>query len=175
MPSNVLIYGVLAIVTAKVLLILTQSFISPLRSVPGPFLARFTRLWYFNRVEKGRFEHENIALHRKYGPVVRVAPDMYSLDDPSIIKTVYGIGSKFSKSDWYEGWKHPSPDRWTLFPDRDIKRHAETRKRFQAMYSLSSLVGYEGYVDDCTKIFADRLRGFAESGKVVDMGHWFLW
>ena len=98
---------------------------------------------------------------------------MFSIDHPDVVKSVYGIGTKFPKSDWYEGWKHPSPDRWTLFPDQDIKRHAETRKRFQAMYSMSSLVSYEGYVDDCTKIFSQRLKEFAATGQVIDMGHWF--
>lgn len=40
------------------------------------------------------------------------------------------------------------------FPDRDIKRHAETRKRFQSLYSMTSLVNYESYVDE---IFGRRL------------------
>lgn len=54
-----------------------------------------------------------------------------------------------------------------------MKRHAETRKRFQAMYSMSSLISYEGYVDECADIFTEKLRGFAERGEVMDMGHWF--
>jgi hypothetical protein len=40
---------------------------SPLRSIHGPFLARFTKLWYLWRVYNGHFEQENIALHHKYG------------------------------------------------------------------------------------------------------------
>jgi hypothetical protein len=39
----------------------------PLRSVPGPFLARFSRLWYLRAVSKGNFEKTNIELHRKHG------------------------------------------------------------------------------------------------------------
>jgi hypothetical protein len=38
-----------------------------LRSIPGPPLARFTRLWYLNAVHKGDFEKQNIELHRKLG------------------------------------------------------------------------------------------------------------
>ena len=98
---------------------------------------------------------------------------MYSIEDPRAIKTVYGIGSKFPKSDWYDGWKHPSPDKWTLFPDRDMKRHAETRKRFQGLYSMTSLVSYEGFVDSCASIFDNRLREFATRGETINMGHWF--
>src|SRR4051794_39734853 len=81
------------------------------RSIPGPWAARFTRLWYFLHVRSGNFHHENIALHAKHGPIVRVGPNLYSINYAD--KAVYGIGSKFKKSDWYEGWKHPSPDRWT--------------------------------------------------------------
>jgi hypothetical protein len=77
MHSEYLIYAALALVAARLVYLLIQSYISPLRSVKGPFLARFTRLWYFSRVLHGSFEVENIQLHRKYGPVVRLGPDLY--------------------------------------------------------------------------------------------------
>lgn len=145
---------------------------SPLRSVPGPFWARFSRLWLFRKVWQGHFEADNIKLHRQYGPVVRVAPGWYSIDLPDAVPAVYGIGSKLPKADWYDGWKHPSPDRWTMFPDRDVKRHAETRRRFQALYSLSSLVTYEAYVDECEALLQARLREFASKEEEINLVHW---
>lgn len=96
---------------------------SPLRKTPGPVWSRFTDLWYFNRVRKAHFEQDNIELHRKYGSVVRVGPNHYSISNPTAVKTVYGTGSKFTKAAWYEGWKHPNPENWSLFPDRNEKRH----------------------------------------------------
>ncbi|KAJ4512475.1 hypothetical protein HRR83_006991 [Exophiala dermatitidis] len=39
----------------------------PLRDVPGPFWARFTRLWYLKEIAGGRFEKTNVQLHNKYG------------------------------------------------------------------------------------------------------------
>jgi hypothetical protein len=44
-----------------------KALCSPLRSVPGPFLARFTRLWYLKNVWSGKFEQVNIDLHKRYG------------------------------------------------------------------------------------------------------------
>jgi hypothetical protein len=111
MHSEYVVYAVLALVAARLLFVVAQTYISPLRSVKGPFLARLTRLYYFNRVAHGSFEFENIELHRKYGDVVRLGPNMYSINDPEVVKAVYGIGSKFAKSDWYESWKHPAPER----------------------------------------------------------------
>lgn len=144
---------------------------SPEPSIPGPWIARFSRLWYFCKIRSGSFHHENIALHETHGSIVRIAPGYYSISTPD--KTVYGIGSKFPKGDWYQGWKHPSPERWTLFPDQDMRRHAETRKRFQGLYSMSSLLSYEKYVDACIDIFLDKLSRFSRSGETIDLVHWF--
>ncbi|KAJ5461817.1 uncharacterized protein N7458_003369 [Penicillium daleae] len=148
-----------------------RALFSPLKDIPGPFWTRFTSLWYFSRVRGGQFEHENIKLHQQYGPIVRIAPNQYSISDISAIKTVYGTGSQFAKSAWYDGWKHPQ--QWTIFADRDIKRHADTRKRFTSLYSMSSLVHYEPFVDRCADIFVNRLGDFADSKKIFNLGHWF--
>ena len=40
---------------------------SPLRSIPGPFLARFTDAIYVYRLWKQQFHVENLELHEKYG------------------------------------------------------------------------------------------------------------
>jgi len=41
---------------------------SPLRRVPGPFLARVTRWWEYRMVLGGDSNQEYIRLHKKYGP-----------------------------------------------------------------------------------------------------------
>lgn len=40
---------------------------SPLRSIPGPFLARFTDLWYLFKLRSGHFEVIHQQLHDTYG------------------------------------------------------------------------------------------------------------
>lgn len=166
-------YAVALVLIVRLSQWLYTSITSPLRGVPGPFLARFGRLYYLYHIAQGRWEHVNIALHHRYGPVVRVGSDMYSFDSAEAIKKIYGISSKFAKSDWYDAWKHPSPDRGTLFSERDLKSHAESRKRFQAMYSMSSLVNYEEYVDNCAEIFSRRLTEFVQRDETIDMARWF--
>jgi hypothetical protein len=84
-PAGILIYSLL------------QYIFDPLRSIPGPFLARFSRLWYFLEIYKGSFEETNIELHRRYGPIVRVAPHEYSIDDVDAARTIYGHGNAFVK------------------------------------------------------------------------------
>jgi len=156
----------------------SNSFFMPCRRIPGPFVARFTRLWYFYIVWTGHAERTIMRLHRKharpgqyFAPVVRLGPNMFSIVSPD--DGLYNIRSKMPKTAWYDGWKHPSPDRFTLFTDRDIKRHAESRRKFSAIYAMSALVSYEGYVDECGNEFLARMYDVAKSGCAVDMAHWF--
>lgn len=96
-----------------VFLTLVKHIRSPLRRVPGPFLARFTRLWLLKEAYFGTYPKTSIELHRKYGqlvlplcqlgliiipgPVVRIAPNEYSIDDPAAAKIIYGSGRGFTK------------------------------------------------------------------------------
>jgi hypothetical protein len=82
---------------AFVIYLLVQFVLDPLRDIPGPFLARFTRLWYFIEIYMGSFELTEIELHKKYGPIVRIAPHEYSIDDVEAAKTIYGLGNNFPK------------------------------------------------------------------------------
>ena len=50
---------------------------------------------------------------------------------------------------------------------------ADTRKRFTSLYSMSSLVNYEPFVDACAELFTQRLTEFADNGQTINLGHWF--
>lgn len=122
---TILVGTLVAVVTINAIWFLYQRrFSSPLHSIPGPFLARFTRSWYLWRVSKGHFEEENVALHRKFGSIVRIAPGWYSVNSAEALKKIYAPGSRFIKSDWYDAWKHPDPEQWSLFSDRNERRHS---------------------------------------------------
>lgn len=173
MASHSIAVGLAILTGLGLLYTISLALFSPLRRVPGPVSARFTNLFYLNRVRHGRFHYENKDLHRKYGPVLRLGEDLVSIDDPSALKTIYGIGSKFPKSDWYTAWRAPGPENFTLFSDQNIARHADTRKRFQNLYSMTSLVSYETFVDECADVFSQRLQEMADTGESINMGHWF--
>lgn len=46
---------------------LNSLFFSPLKNVPGPFLARMTRWWEYFMVQRGVSNLEYVSLHKKYG------------------------------------------------------------------------------------------------------------
>lgn len=179
------LYMICCLIVVTLLLLKTISvLLSPLRTVRGPLIARFTDLWYLWRVKQGRFEYENIALHEKYGPVVRYGSNRYSLNHPDAIKAIYGPASRLPKSSWYDTWA--SPGQWTIFADRSIKRHADNKRMYQNAFSMTTLVQYESFVDECSDLFVRRLEEAAagddddddvtkksSSTADMDIGHWF--
>ncbi|KAK1845598.1 cytochrome p450 pisatin [Colletotrichum chrysophilum] len=157
---------------AKLTVALIKWIRSPLRSVPGPPLARLTDLWYLYRVKQGSFEKVNLQLHEQYGPIVRYGPNRYSINDAESTKTIYGHATQFRKSDWYIATT-PDSRRVNIFAEQDIKRHAYSRRFYSSAYSMTSLVHYEPYLDECGALFCQRLDEFPKAGIAADFGHWF--
>lgn len=68
------VYFVLGAAGLTLVFVVIRHLLSPLRRIPGPFLARFTDGWYLWRVNKGHFELDNLALHAKYGEWLLAKP-----------------------------------------------------------------------------------------------------
>ena len=69
-----------------------------IQDVPGPFLAKFTNLWYLYECRRTRRYLTVFDLHEKHGKLVRVQPNQVSIADPDAIPIVYGHGTGFLKS-----------------------------------------------------------------------------
>lgn len=68
-----------------------------LQQIPGPFFAKITNLqrlyWVWTR-----HAHENhIDLHRKYGKLVRLGPNMVSIGDATEVKNIYRMSHPLEK------------------------------------------------------------------------------
>ena len=57
----------------------------------------WTNLWRFLAVRSGEYHLRIKELHEKYGPVVRIGPNLLDLDYPELIKTLYGTDDKWRK------------------------------------------------------------------------------
>lgn len=58
--------------------------------IPGPFSAKFSRLWMVKHSWQGDMHRTMIALHRKHGKLVRTGPNEVSVSDLAAIKKIYG-------------------------------------------------------------------------------------
>lgn len=105
--------------------------------------------------------------------MVRLGPRLYSIDSPDAASAIYGVSARMPKSSWYDGQRPPAKGQWNLFAERDISKHAATRKLFTGIYSMSSLVGYEDYVEECGALLQEKLGRFADEGeKDINLSHW---
>lgn len=122
-----------ALVGIAIIYSLIRAAASPLRIVPGPFAARFSRLWYLRKVWTGELPRLNIELHRRYGPVVRLAPNEFSLDDPAAVKVIYGLGTTFTKGPWYTASGLPFKNQYNFFQMSENDRHIEMRRKLAGL------------------------------------------
>ena len=92
MPSRML-YWILLLALAFALYlvacIIYNTFLHPFSDFPGPPLARVSKVWSRYGNLKGRKSHRIHAAHRKYGPVIRVAPNELSFSSPEAVRDIY--------------------------------------------------------------------------------------
>lgn len=148
------------------------------RDVPGPFLAKFTDYWRLRAVQKRNSHDVYLALHKKYGDLVRIGPNCISICKPDINSTIYGIGKGYVKSGFYEVWQNMVNGKRvaSLVFTTDEALHARMKKPIASAYSLSTLKEFEPLIDSTTAVFLSRLDElFVDKGKVCDLSTWLGW
>ena len=88
------VYGIVGLL---IWIVFYRLFLHPLAGVPGPFVARFTGLWRTTKYFQGTWYQDILVLHKKYGRVVRIAPNEVSFVDGEALKRIYGHGKPCKK------------------------------------------------------------------------------
>lgn len=165
----------LVLLGAQVLWIVYCRLLHPFAGIPGPFSASFSRLWIGSAVAGGGAEHLQRALHKKHGPLVRIAHDEVSVSDPSAVKTIYNIKSGFTKTDFYPPFAPKISPHGDHFTQLNEAKHAERRKYVNAVYSMSTILESETYINVCMDVFLEKMERFAATGSKIDVGEWIQW
>lgn len=142
-----------------------------LRSIPGPFLASISNLDRLWSCFTGEQMNYHLKLHDKYGPLVRIGPKHVSFSDGSLIPMVYGINTRFWKSEFYDMFNLEGTT--TTFSERDEMIHRAKKRPVAAAYSMSTMKELEPMNDECSAILTTKLEGLV--GKDIDLGDWLHW
>ncbi|KAK4163835.1 cytochrome P450 [Cladorrhinum sp. PSN259] len=154
---------------------------SPLRRYPGPPLAGFTNLWRLYHIRQGSFHLLTEALHKKYGPVVRIAPNVLDVDYPELLKLTFGTkgewrktGSVLASSSLVNGQIV-----YNLFSHIDPDIHAREKRPIAKYYSATGVALLEAHIDKTIALLCDQLdKRFIsktesdEWSKEIDLGEW---
>lgn len=77
-----------------------------------------------------------LALHRQYGPVVRIGPTHVSVADFDSVNAIYRQATTFLKTDWYDLFTEKG--KGVIFNIRNKELHAKRRRIVSHGFSLSS-------------------------------------
>ncbi|KAI8454518.1 cytochrome P450 [Phakopsora pachyrhizi] len=114
-----------------------------LKRFPGPFLAKFSRIW-LARAARTRKRYSIIHdLHKKHGSIVRIAPDELSIADVDALDIVMGHGTKHTKSEFYDAFVSVHAG---VFNTRSRADHARKRKLISAAFSPKNIVEFQPLV-----------------------------
>ncbi|KAJ3565643.1 hypothetical protein NP233_g7498 [Leucocoprinus birnbaumii] len=141
-----------------------------IRSYPGPFFAKFTDIWLGYVSKKGHRSEVIHEVHRKYGPIVRIAPNHISIADPDALAVVYAHGNGATKSNFYDAFVSI---RRGVFNVRDRNEHTRKRKIISHIFSQKNVMEFEPHIRlYVTQLLQqwDRLFGMAVKGLSGDEG-----
>lgn len=170
---STLTLGLSAIVPLLAYVIITRIFFHPLSSVPGPFLARVSKLYIIWQVRKGRSDLLYPSLHAKYGPIVRIAPNQVCVCDGEAIRLAYSAGTRFTKGSWYQvaaAPKEGSEEGLDLLTETNIEKYRMQRRAIGPAYSIQGMEKHEDVLAKYLETFIERLKGL--EGKEVDLAVW---
>lgn len=92
--------------------LLYKRYCNGLRHVPGPFMASFSNLWKLYAAWQEDMPEKNVAVHERYGPVVRTGQRTVSCSDPSALPVIYSfkawdkVSNGYSRQDGYSDAFH---------------------------------------------------------------------
>ncbi|KAL7629148.1 hypothetical protein AAE478_000667 [Parahypoxylon ruwenzoriense] len=148
----------------------------PLASFPGPLLYSASELplrWYQIR---GKEPFKLAELHRKYGPVVRIAPNDISYTSTDAWKAIYGHHAAASGVHLTRNLpKEPDINQYGALGifSADAEDHARQRRQLAPAFSERALREQEPLISRYVDRLMKRLRENAEADKTVDLSAWF--
>jgi hypothetical protein len=165
LPASIVLYWILWAVYTRIL--------HPLASVPGPFWASLSRVWYMYRIYAGDMHTVQRSLHERYGPIVRIAPNEVSTAEVSAIPKIYKNQQPLTKTDFYSVWGGGTISKQLdTFAQPDEKVHSEYRRIVNPVYTLSNVLKSEAHINKVSALFVKRLGEHADRDEAINLGTW---
>ncbi|KAH7028652.1 cytochrome P450 monooxygenase [Macrophomina phaseolina] len=155
-------------------------YFHPLASFPGPWLARSSLLWRVWHTTSGRIHLAVDEQHKRYGDVVRVAPNELSFCSVESWKGIYGHASAqrtkpMVKSEFYDMYGSGYRS-LCIGSERDPARHRRMKQTLTAAFSTKALLEQESIVRGCVDQFVTavgRASDASPAGNGVDVTKWY--
>ncbi|KAJ7055928.1 cytochrome P450, partial [Mycena amicta] len=164
--------------TAVLLATLTSSIVAyrlspwhPLAHIPGPTLAKISKLWSVKLSLSGKKHRVFKELHERYGDFVRTGPNEVSIVHSDAVKAVLGTGG-FQKGQYYDPYSDPTLGSRNLL-NLHGDAHANRRRVWNRGMSSDSLKGYESILANRVALLLEQFDKFAKGSGKVNVAEWF--
>ncbi len=145
----------------------------PLRKIPGPSLARVSRLWTRISNFHGRKSERIHAAHEHYGPVVRVGPNEISFASPDAVHEIY-TSANFVKEETFYRAKRMFHENH-LFSFRDAEAHRQRRKLLARGFSQAAMLDFEEHLSTKIQTLLAQWASRTKDGTSIDIFPWCHW
>jgi cytochrome P450 len=149
-------------------IVIYRLFFHPLRSFPGPTLAKASKFWHSVKLSKLQNQEFLEDLHQRYGDIVRIGPNEVVVFRADGVPAVHGPGSKCIKAPWYDMLQK---DR-SIHATRKPHLHQQRRKIWDQGFGMKALRSYQERV----KTHVDHLSNNIEKrlGESINFTELFL-
>ncbi|KAJ2984481.1 hypothetical protein NUW58_g6035 [Xylaria curta] len=154
--------------------ILYNLFLHPLRKYPGPLAYRMSvipRSWY---QLQGLLPFEVDKLHKRYGPVVRVAPNELAFSSPQAWRDIYGH-KKSGEEEFpkYDGVYKIFDWLPTSVINADRQDHGTLRRQMSHGFSDRSMREQEPIIGSYVDLLVSRLRDAVKVNSSQNLREWY--
>lgn len=135
---SIILACVAACLFSVVYLVLEPLLLSPLARIPGPKLFALTKWRLAYEDWKGTRTQKIDELHRQYGTAVRIGPSEVSFNSLSALRTIYGPGSRYGRTQFYRMFDVYG--RQNLFTFHSSTEHGRRKKLLSHAYSKTTIL-----------------------------------
>ncbi|KAI0835325.1 cytochrome P450 [Hypoxylon sp. FL0890] len=129
----------------------------PLAKYPGPKFAAVSEIWFIWSWTTGRYPHILEEAHRKYGDVIRIAPNELSFATIEAHRDIYSTPSKTKKPFLKCGKFYNNGDVSNIFYELDPVEHAKMRKILASGFSGTAMKTHEHIIHQYVDMFVRKM------------------
>ena len=157
--------------TTLLTIVVYRLYLHPLSAFPGPLFAKLTSLWIYREAYCGTEASTLAALHAKYGPIIRVAPNELDIADGDAVDSIYVKSGGFLKAPCYRNFDIDGFP--TILSAIDPSHHSTRSKPVLSLFAQTSIRDGKHVIVGCVDRMVSRLEQEAEqsrkSGKPVNI------
>lgn len=157
--------------------ILYDVYLGPLSKFPGPKLWAASSLPYLGVLWNGQEAVTKLALHQKYGPVVRVTPTSLSYSEAQAWKDIYGHRTTATKKSFPKDPKFYAPaiNGAPSIIVSDDETHTRHRRILTHAFSDKALKEQEPLLRHWADLLVEKLRALSQATptEAVELVSWW--